>query len=84
MILFVKQWVALIMIIDRLTFNIDLEKFVLETGESYIDAIVHYCNKHQLEIEVIPKLLNKVIRSKIEAEASSLNLLKEKLCQLPV
>jgi hypothetical protein len=84
MILFVKQWVALIMIIDRLTFNIDLEKFVIETGESYIDAIVHYCNKHQLEIEVIPKLLNKVIRSKIEAEASSLNLLKEKLCQLPV
>jgi|TARA_R110000823_G_C15933940_1_gene499777 hypothetical protein len=72
------------MIIDRLTFNIDLEKFVIETGESYIDAIVHYCNKHQLEIEVIPKLLNKVIRSKIEAEASSLNLLKEKLCQLPV
>ena len=72
------------MMIDRLTFNIDLEKFVLETGESYIDAIVHYCNKHQLEIEVIPKLLNKVIRSKIEAEASSLNLLKEKLCQLPV
>jgi hypothetical protein len=84
MILFVKQWVALIMIIDRLTFNIDLEKFVIETGESYIDAIVHYCNKHQLEIEVIPKLLNKVIRSKIEAEASGLNLLKEKLCQLPV
>ena len=72
------------MIIDRLTFNIDLEKFVIETGESYIDAIVHYCNKHQLEIEVIPKLLNKVIRSKIEAEASGLNLLKEKLCQLPV
>ena len=72
------------MIIDRLTFNIDLEKFVLETGESYIDAIVHYCTKHQLEIEVIPKLLNKVIRSKIEAEASGLNLLKEKLCQLPV
>ena len=72
------------MIIDRLTFNIDLEKFVIETGESYIDAIVHYCNKHQLEIEVIPKLLNKAIRSKIEAEASSLNLLKEKLCQLPV
>jgi len=72
------------MIIDKLTFNIDLEKFVIETNESYIDAIVHYCNKHQLEIEVIPKLLNKVIRSKIEAEASGLNLLKEKLCQLPV
>ena len=72
------------MIIDRISFNLHLEEFVLSTGESYIDAIVHYCTTNELEIEVIPKLLNKVIRSKIEAEASNLNLLKEKLSCLPV
>lgn len=72
------------MIIDRVSFNLYLEEFVLKTGESYIDAIVHYCSTNEIEIEVIPKLLNKVIRSKIEAEASSLNLLKEKLSCLPV
>ena len=65
------------MIIDKVTFNLYLEEFVSNTGESYIDAIVHYCTKNEIEIEVIPKLLNKVIRSKIEAEASDLNLLKE-------
>jgi|TARA_R110002124_G_scaffold94295_3_gene238188 hypothetical protein len=72
------------MIIDRVSFNLYLEEFVLKTGESYIDAIVHYCSTNEIEIEVIPKLLNKVIRSKIEAEASNLNLLKEKLSCLPV
>ena len=72
------------MIIDRLNFNLHIEEFVLKTGESYIDAIVHYCSKNEIEIEVIPKLLNKVIRSKLEAEASDLNLLKEKLCRFPV
>jgi hypothetical protein len=72
------------MIIDKVTFNLYLEEFVSNTGESYIDAIVHYCTKNEIEIEVIPKLLNKVIRSKIEAEASDLNLLKEKLCRLPM
>ena len=72
------------MIIDKVTFNLYLEEFVSNTGESYIDAIVHYFNKNEIEIEVIPKLLNKVIRSKIEAEASDLNLLKEKLCRLPM
>ena len=72
------------MIIDKVTFNLYLEEFVSNTGESYIDAIVHYCTKNEIEIEVIPKLLNKVIRSKIEAEDSDLNLLKEKLCRLPM
>ena len=72
------------MIIDKVTFNLYLEEFVSNTGESYIEAIVHYCTKNEIEIEVIPKLLNKVIRSKIEAEASDLNLLKEKLCRLPM
>ena len=72
------------MIIDKVTFNLYLEEFVSNTGESYIDAIVHYCTKNEIEIEVIPKLLNKVIRSKIEAEASDLILLKEKLCRLPM
>ena len=72
------------MIIDKVTFNLYLEEFVSNTGESYIDAIVHYCTNNEIEIEVIPKLLNKVIRSKIEAEASDLNLLKEKLCRLPM
>lgn len=70
--------------INRLEFNQEIEKFVKETGETYIDAVVHYAEKNQVEIETISKMLNKVIRQKIESEASDLNFLKEKLCRLPM
>ncbi len=70
--------------LNRLEFNQEIEKFVKETGESYIDAVVHFAEKNQVEIETISKMLNKVIRQKIESEASDLNFLKEKLCRLPM
>ena len=70
--------------LNKLEFNQEIEKFVKETGESYIDAVVHYAEKNEVEIETVSKMLNKVIRQKIESEASDLNLLREKLCKLPV
>ena len=65
-------------------FNQEIERFVKNTGETYIDAVVHYAEKNNIEVETISKMLNKVIRQKIESEASDLNLLREKLCKLPV
>tara|TARA_Y100000114_G_scaffold152656_1_gene171288 strand:+ start:115 stop:330 length:216 start_codon:yes stop_codon:yes gene_type:complete len=70
--------------LNKLEFNQEIEKFVKETGESYIDAVVHYAEKNEVEIETVSKMLNKVIRQKIESEASDLNFLKEKLCRLPM
>ena len=70
--------------LNKLEFNQEIEKFVKETGESYIDAVVHYADKNEVEIETVSKMLNKVIRQKIESEASDLNFLKEKLCRLPM
>ncbi len=70
--------------IDRNKFNQEIEDFVYETGESYIDAIVNFCEKNNVEIESVAKMINKVIKAKIESEAEDLNLLTEKLCRLPV
>tara|TARA_B100001248_G_C27329886_1_gene430876 strand:+ start:799 stop:1014 length:216 start_codon:yes stop_codon:yes gene_type:complete len=70
--------------LNKLEFNQEIEKFVKETGETYIDAVVHYAEKNEVEIETVSKMLNKVIRQKIESEASDLNFLKEKLCRLPM
>jgi prophage tail gpP-like protein len=70
--------------LNKSEFNQEIEKFVKNTGETYIDAVIHYAEKNGLEVETISKMLNKVIRQKIESEASDLNLLKEKLCKLPV
>ena len=49
-----------------------------------MDAIVHYCQKNDIEIETGAKLVNTIIKSKLEAEASELNCLKEKSAKLPV
>jgi len=70
--------------LNRAEFNQEIERFVKDTGENYIDAVVHYAEKNGLEVETVSKMLNKVIRQKIESEASDMNLLKEKLCNLPV
>ena len=70
--------------LNKAEFNQEIERFVKNTGETYIDAVVHYAEKNNIEVETISKMLNKVIRQKIESEATDLNLLREKLCKLPV
>ena len=40
-----------------------------------MDAIVWYCERNEMEVEVAAKLLNTIIKSKIEAEARDLNCL---------
>ena len=51
---------------------------------SYMDAIVWYCEKHELEIETAAKMINTKIKETIAMEASKLNLMKEKINSLPV
>ena len=51
---------------------------------SYMDAIVWYCEKHELEIETAAKMINTKIKETIAIEASKLNLMKEKINSLPI
>lgn len=71
----------------------DVAKFLREieiirgnSGEvSYLDAVVHYCEKKELEIESIGDFIRKnaLLRSKLQEDAESLNFL-EKSSQLPL
>jgi len=45
-------------------------------GMSYIDAIVFFCEKNNLDVESIPKLISKPLKEKLKCEAMELNLLK--------
>ena len=45
-------------------------------GMSYIDAIIHFCEKNSLDLESVPKLISKPLKEKIKAEAMQMNLLK--------
>jgi len=66
------------------SFSLKIEEISYKLKISYIDAVVHYCDKHNMEIEVAAKLLNTKIKQSIASEASDLNMMKEKINKLPV
>jgi hypothetical protein len=43
---------------------------------SYIDAVVDYCERRDIEIESVKKLLSVSLKDKIKNEAEGLNMLK--------
>ena len=48
-----------------------------EEKMSYIDAIIHFCEKNSLDVESVPKLISKPLKEKIKYEAMELNFLKK-------
>jgi|TARA_Y100000114_G_scaffold139759_1_gene144051 hypothetical protein len=56
-------------------FSRTIEEIVVEKKIPYMDAIVWYCERNEMEVEVAAKLLNGVIKTKLEAEAIDLNFL---------
>ena len=43
---------------------------------NYIDAIIHFCDQNNIDVESVPKLISKPLKEKIKYEASELNFLK--------
>jgi hypothetical protein len=55
----------------------EIESLVVQnSGMSYIDAIVFFCEKNTIDLESVPKLIPKPLKDKIKAEAMELNFLK--------
>ena len=65
-------------------FAMAIEGLVANTDYTYLEAIVEYCKDTELEIEVAASLINANLKSKIEIQASDLNLLKVKNSKLPI
>lgn len=70
--------------LDTKSFSIKIEEISNELKISYMDAIVWYCEKNQIEVETAAKLINSKIKDTIAYEASKLNMMKEKINSLPV
>ena len=64
-------------------FSIAIEKTVRQSGISYMDALVDYCNKNQIEPEQIKPLITKSLKEKVEVDARNLNFLP-KVATLPI
>ena len=72
-------------VMDVRKFSKTIEEIVIDKRIPYMDAIVWYCERNEMEVEVAAKLLNGIIKAKIEAEAIDLNFLSTpKGSKLPI
>ena len=58
-------------------FSQDVEKIAFDNSMNYIDAIVFYCETHDIEIESVPKLISKPLKEKLKYDAQKLNFMKK-------
>ena len=58
-------------------FSNEIEQLVKENAEmNYIEAICHYCEENNIEIEKVSKLISKPLKEKLKCNATNLNYLK--------
>ena len=56
----------------------EIENLVLHNKDmNYIDAIVHFCDQNNIDVESVPKLISKPLKEKIKYEAQELNFMKK-------
>ena len=54
-----------------------IESLVLNNADmNYIDAIVHFCDQNNIDVESVPKLISKPLKEKIKCDAQQLNFMK--------
>ena len=56
-------------------FAIGVEKYVKEHEVGYIDAVLAYSDEQEIEMDIVPKLINKPLKEKLEVEARKLHFL---------
>ena len=72
------------MIVTPNKFALLIEDIVKTKRISYIDAVVLYCEKHNIDPSTTKSMINKNLKEKIAYEAQGLNMLKEKTTKLPI
>ena len=72
------------MIVTPNKFALLIEDMVKTKRISYIDAVVLYCEKHNIDPSTTKSMNNKNLKEKIAYEAQGLNMLKEKTAKLPI
>ena len=59
-------------------FSQDVEKLVLNNNDmNYIDAVIHYCETNEIEIESVSKLISKPLKEKLKFDPQQLNFMKK-------
>lgn len=53
-----------------------IHQFVIDEDCTYMEAVIHYCEENDIEIEHIAKLVDDNIKEKIRLEAEADNMMK--------
>jgi hypothetical protein len=71
--------------LKQLNFSQDVRKLCQEKSMEYIDAVVHWCEKNNVEVEYAAALIKKdpAMYYDVQTEAENLNYLK-KTARLPI
>lgn len=66
-------------------FQLVIEQCVHKQGMGYLEAIIWYCEQHNIEIEAVASLIKKseAIKAKLEAECEEHNMI-QKQPRLPI
>lgn len=70
---------------DLSKFIEDIDTMRRKTNVEYIDAVVFWCEKNNVEVEYVASIIKKdpVFKSKILMEAEELNFMKKSTVSLP-
>ena len=66
-------------------FAMEIEGIVANEDMNYIDAICHYCEVNNIEVDSVTKLISKPLKEKLKWDAQELNFMKKtSRARLPV
>ena len=65
------------------SFSVAVEKMAIESEIGYLDAIIEYTNTNNIEMDIVPKLITKPLKEKLEVEAKKLNF-KQGFVEIPI
>ena len=65
------------------TFSLEIENIAKDKKISHMDAVLHYCEKNDIQPDSVSRLITKGLKEKIEANARELNFLP-KTATLPI
>ena len=65
-------------------FALIVENMVKDKKISYIEAVLEYCQSHNIDPSDTKAMISKTLKEKIAYEAQNLNMLKEKVAKLPI
>lgn len=66
-------------------FGLTIENIVREKRISYMEAVLWYCEKNEIDTSTVSPMINKSLKEKIKIEAQELNMVKfPKTGKLPI